>query len=530
MTLSNFNSSPETHSPEASPGPVLAGSEPLVLLHGWGSDGRSWQPLLQYFGASIEVRVVDLPGFGKAPASADIDRFLEQLLEDLPPRFALLGWSLGGMLATQLAARYPQRVTALVTLATNACFVARADWPEAMDPPTFERFSAGLAADEGQTLQRFAGLMAKGDARARQLLKPLRQCAQSSREATAESWQQALNWLQALDNRSALAAMTVPALHLFGAADALVPVAAARAVRALNRDQLVEVVPATGHALHWSAPATIGARIGRFLQAAERAVAKRKIARSFGKAAATYDSVAELQRQVGHSLLARVAPPRAELCLDLGCGTGYFMPQLAPRFGQVLGLDLAEGMLRYAREKRGDFTWVCGDAEYLPLAEGAVDCIFSAMALQWCADLPALFQELGRVVAADGRVYIATLGPGTLAELRAAWSEVDQYTHVNQFAGEAAIRAALAGSGLALRNWHTETIVMHYKDVRELTYELKTLGAHNMNRGQSGGLTGRQRILAFKRAYEKFRDARQRLPASWEVYYLELARQEGDHG
>ena len=53
----------------------------------------------------------------------------------------------------------------------------------------------------------------------------------------------------------------------------------------------------------------------------------------------------------------------------------------------------------------------------------------------------------------------------------------------------------------------------------DLTRELKALGAHNINAGKPGGLTGRKKIEAFKQAYEQFRrdDA---LPASYEVFYV----------
>ena len=75
---------------------------------------------------------------------------------------------------------------------------------------------------------------------------------------------------------------------------------------------------------------------------------KRQVAASFSRAAASYDSVAELQRDVGAQLLRRLpvdfVPSR---WLDLGCGTGYFTRALAERFvaGHGVALDIAEGML-----------------------------------------------------------------------------------------------------------------------------------------------------------------------------------------
>ena len=116
---------------------------------------------------------------------------------------------------------------------------------------------------------------------------------------------------------------------------------------------------------------------------------------SFSRAAASYDSYAKLQQQVGEQLLATVPSgtrQQVRQAVDMGCGTGYFIPRLVESFQpeHLTGVDLAPGMLSYAREHHaGDnISWVCGDAEALPLAADSVDLIFSSLAIQWCENLP----------------------------------------------------------------------------------------------------------------------------------------------
>jgi malonyl-CoA O-methyltransferase len=65
--------------------------------------------------------------------------------------------------------------------------------------------------------------------------------------------------------------------------------------------------------------------------------------------------------------------------------------------------------------------------------------------------------------------------------------------------------------------------VLHYPDVRSLTHELKALGAHNLNPGRPGGLTGRARILGLIDAYERFRQV-SGLPATYQVVYAVLEK------
>ncbi len=84
--------------------------EPLVLLHGWGSDSRIWQTVRPELTRHLHVLEIDLPGFGQSLALEQdgLDDYLEAINAVLPPRCTLLGWSLGGMLATRLVSRYPR--------------------------------------------------------------------------------------------------------------------------------------------------------------------------------------------------------------------------------------------------------------------------------------------------------------------------------------------------------------------------------------------------------------------------------------
>jgi len=521
-------------------------AEPLVLLHGWGCDSRSWAQLLPQLNQSYDVQVIELPGFAGSDAKASLEDWLAALLEVLPERGVYIGWSLGGMLATHIAARYPMRVSGLVTLASNLCFTDQKAWPCAMPTATFEQFLLAFKESPETTIKRFAGLMAAGDADERALLKRMRGLCKDSwlrvqstqaqdtqaiavqspavnSKTATKAWLIGLELLGQFDNRSAFESLVQPGLHLFSADDALVPASCCESMAPLNARQLCETLEGCGHALHLSQPDLVAERVLTFLQRVAHQVDKRRVAESFSRAAPAYDSVAAIQRQIGDRLLMGVPSVPAARLLDLGSGTGHFTPQLAKRCEQQVSLDLAEGMLRFARQQfPGISTGVCADAEQLPFADNSFHGLFSSLAIQWCANLPQLFTELKRVMAPGATLNIATLGPRTLYELRDAWLAVDNYTHVNDFAPLTALKGAIDTAGLALIDLQEEDIVLRYQQVRELTYELKTLGAHNMNRGQSSGLTGRQRVKAFREAYEGFRRDEGWLPATYEVFYLTL--------
>lgn len=253
---------------------------------------------------------------------------------------------------------------------------------------------------------------------------------------------------------------------------------------------------------------------------------KRQVAASFSRAAASYDSVAELQRNVGEQLLARLpagfVPGR---WMDLGCGTGYFTRALGARFGAAngLALDIAEGMLNHARPQGGAAHFVAGDAERLPVQASSCDLVFSSLAVQWCAEFASVLSEAYRVLKPGGVLAFTSLCVGTLYELRDSWRQVDGLVHVNRFRAFETYQQLCAASGLNLICLENRPHVLHYPDVRSLTHELKALGAHNLNPGRPGGLTGRARIKALVEAYEQFRQA-QGLPATYQVVYAVLEK------
>lgn len=232
---------------------------------------------------------------------------------------------------------------------------------------------------------------------------------------------------------------------------------------------------------------------------------KRWVGRSFSRAASGYDQVAALQRQVGEQLLARLdeMPVAPRKILDVGAGTGYCTAELARRFPEadVVALDIAEGMLRQLGGRPGlpgRVLRICGDAESLPLRDGRVDLIFSNLALQWCADLPAVLAEFKRVLRHSGAVVFSTFGEATLGELRNAWALADGYSHVNDFLSLESVESALAEGGVGNFQVDSERRVLSYSSVDALLRELKGLGAHNITQNRPRHLTGKgvfQRML-----------------------------------
>lgn len=281
------------------------------------------------------------------------------------------------------------------------------------------------------------------------------------------------------------------------------------------------------------------------------ALDKVKIARSFSRAASSYDSAAYFQRDMGLELLSMLPKTLSEdenvCCLDLGCGTGFFHQHLISRYKDInyVGVDIAEGMLKFFQNslsndlssadastdisteasnnnRLNDFL-LCADAENLSIKNEAIDIVFSNMAVQWSENLPALFTELNRILKPGGIIGLTTLGPQTLIELKQSWEQVDKHVHVNHFFPLERWADAIHQSGLTIEVQRVLRPKLQFDSVRQLLKELKLIGAHNINKGQPQGLFGKNYLSAMYSAYEAFK-VDGVFPASYEVYFFVIRK------
>ncbi len=125
------------------------------------------------------------------------------------------------------------------------------------------------------------------------------------------------------------------------------------------------------------------------------------------------------------ALIDAIDPHPGQRILDVATGTGMVAFGLARRGATVIGLDQSEQMLAAARTRLGTtsapITFVQGEAEHLPFADGEFEALTFTYLLRYVDDRAATMRELARVVKPGGRIGMVEFGVPSSAPLRAAW-------------------------------------------------------------------------------------------------------------
>lgn len=129
------------------------------------------------------------------------------------------------------------------------------------------------------------------------------------------------------------------------------------------------------------------------------------------------------------AMVAAVDPRPGQHALDVASGTGLVTMAVAERgVGQVTGLDQSEAMLSGARrklarrpERQASVSFVQGEAEHLPFADGEFDVVTFTYLLRYVDDRLATMRELARVLKPGGRIGMVEFGVPSQPVLRALW-------------------------------------------------------------------------------------------------------------
>ncbi|MDQ2064921.1 alpha/beta hydrolase [Xinfangfangia sp. CPCC 101601] len=235
---------------------------PLILIHGYTDNSRSWSLLAPELIAGRHIYAIDLRGHGKSSApeccytpldlASDLDGFMQA--KDIA-KADVVGHSLGSMTGAVFAALHPEKVDRLVLISSAlAVPQASADWlwenvptlPETIDPNS--QFMLDWYWNPTPVAVDFID----------------RERAESA-ATPRQTWQGVLEGLSATDWSPLAARIKAPVLIIWGAQDGLFDAATQDRLKAVLPQAKHETYAENGHNMFWEIPETVGPVIAGFL-------------------------------------------------------------------------------------------------------------------------------------------------------------------------------------------------------------------------------------------------------------------------
>lgn len=240
----------------------------LVLLHGWGMHGGIWGDFGARLAEDFELLCLDLPGYGGTEPCQpyDLAGLTDAVLSKLPDCAHLLGWSLGGMVATRIAALAPERVEKLVLVGSSPRFCREEGWVDAMQPAVLDAFEAQLKGDPAATLHRFLAVQALGGDDAKAQTQLLKRYIAERPLPTDETLRAGLEILRNGDVRPLLGQVRAPGCLIYGEKDNVVPAGAGRYLHEHLSGSQLHLMPGCAHAPFLTRPAEVADLVRDFLR------------------------------------------------------------------------------------------------------------------------------------------------------------------------------------------------------------------------------------------------------------------------
>ena len=226
--------------------------DPIYLLHGWALNSRIWDAVLPELMQHGKVIAIDLPGHGKSdlPANGhyDLDTITDEVKHILETNAIVVGWSLGGLAALNLACRYPQLINKLVLVCGSPQFVRSDDWPNAIGKNVIDGFAENLVSDYRATILRFLAIQALGSEQAKYAIREVRDKVFINGEPHLTALQEGLNLLINTNLRPALSGVRCPSLVVLGEKDTLIPANSGVDTTSLLANSQLAIIDGAGHA------------------------------------------------------------------------------------------------------------------------------------------------------------------------------------------------------------------------------------------------------------------------------------------
>ena len=207
----------------------------LVMIPGMMCDGRIFSPQIDELSDSIKISIADISGH------SSVEELASEVLKNSPPKFHLLGHSMGGIVAMEMCSQEPSRIEKLVLMDTNP--KAELEEVKAMREPQIQAAKQGKLLDVMRDEMKPNYLADTEDKE-----RILQICMDMAMSMGPEVFIKQSKALQSrLDQQNTLCSIDFPVLLICGSSDILCPVERHELMHSIINDSELKVINNAGH-------------------------------------------------------------------------------------------------------------------------------------------------------------------------------------------------------------------------------------------------------------------------------------------
>jgi 2-hydroxy-6-oxonona-2,4-dienedioate hydrolase len=240
--------------------------EPLVLVHGFVGGSGYWTELMNSFGRWRDVVAVDLPGFAgsmNGPVQTSISGFgaaVFELLDSLAiDNFSLVGHSMGGMIAQEMALSRPEAIERLILYGTTSTGDL---------PGRFETWDETVIRFDGQGVSASIDRIASSWFLSEDADPAYPMCRSGCEGATLEACIAGLGAIRAWSTKDRIGQLTMPVLVVVGEHDRSTPPKESIDLWQALPEARLCILPGCAHAAHLEKPRLFDTVLADFLSEA----------------------------------------------------------------------------------------------------------------------------------------------------------------------------------------------------------------------------------------------------------------------
>ncbi|ALD15470.1 hypothetical protein IX46_02815 [Buchnera aphidicola (Aphis glycines)] len=201
------------------------GKNNLIILNGWGMNYKIWFFIIQELSSYFRLHLIDLPGIGinKNLNPTNMQKTIEILNFCMPKNSIYLGWSLGGLIATNFALLHPKKTLGLISVSSSPYFIKQKNWPGIEKRDLYHIYN-NLLNQYQKTINNFLFFQTSQERKHLQDLKTLKTILSGENHIPNQTTlKKGLEILLSVDLRCTVSMIKVPFLRIYGTLDTLVP-------------------------------------------------------------------------------------------------------------------------------------------------------------------------------------------------------------------------------------------------------------------------------------------------------------------